>query len=128
MPHRKRRPDPVDIYVGSRIRLRRTLLGLSQSTLGEAIGVSFKQVQKYEGGLNRIGAGRLYEISVALGVPVSFFFEGAPSTGRKTATPALPADVLADRESARLVDIYYRIRDPKLRKQFLNLVRSIARG
>ena len=88
---RTRKSDPIDAYVGGRIRLRRNLRGLSQTTLGEAVGVSFKQIQKYESGINRIGAGRLYEIGVALKVQVSYFFEGAPEAGRggkrlKTAT------------------------------------------
>src|ERR1700709_409484 len=74
-PDRESRPSPIDIHVGSRVRLRRTLLGMSQEKLGEAIGLTFQQVQKYERGANRIGASRLFDLSRVLDVPVSFFFD-----------------------------------------------------
>ena len=73
------KPNPIDIHVGTRVRLRRTLLGMSQEKLGDALGLTFQQVQKYERGANRIGASRLYDLSRVLDVPVSFFFDGTPS-------------------------------------------------
>ncbi len=122
---RKQRPDPVDVHVGRRIRFRRNLLRMTQTELGRAIGVSFKQVQKYESGANRIGAGRLYEIARALDVPVSYFFEGLTDTGQRPG-PSLVEAALSSPESVELVQTYYRIPDPRLRKRFLNLIRSIA--
>ena len=128
---RTRKSDPVDAYVGGRIRLRRNLRGLSQTTLGEAVGVSFKQIQKYESGINRIGAGRLYEIGVALKVQVSYFFEGAPEAGRggkRLKTAKVPEDVFNTKETIRLTQNYLRIPDDRLRKQFLSLVKAVAKG
>src|SRR5680860_5840 len=77
----KRKPNPIDIHVGSRVRLRRTMSGMSQEKLGEGLGITFQQIQKYEKGTNRIGASRLQEIASLLSTPVSFFFEGAPGSG-----------------------------------------------
>jgi transcriptional regulator with XRE-family HTH domain len=125
--------DPVDLYVGHRIRLRRSLLGLSQSQLGRRLHLTFQQIQKYEKGLNRIGASRLYELSLVLDVPVSFFFEGAPwSSGAKTglAEPPGPSgfdpDPLSKRETVELVRSYYGIGNSAARRKLFELTRAIA--
>jgi transcriptional regulator with XRE-family HTH domain len=129
-------PDPVDIHVGSRVRLRRTLLGLSQDKLARAIGVSFQQLQKYERGTNRISASRLYALSKVLGVGISWFFEDAPSnTKRRSAPPAEPKaaaneggdqDPMTANETVKLVRAYYMIEDPKVRKKILHMVRAVS--
>lgn len=130
-------PRPVDIHVGSRVRLRRTLLGLSQEKLGEAVGLTFQQIQKYERGANRIGASRLYEMGKILDVPVSFFFEDMPDAVDKTVgvhglaeqpQMQLQGDPLARRETLELVRAYYRIADPAVRKRLFELTKSIARA
>lgn len=126
-------PDPVDIHVGSRVRLRRTLLGMSQEKLGDALGLTFQQVQKYERGANRIGSSRLFKLSQILDVPVSFFFEDMPqpveeSTRGLSEAPAEPfeADQLSKRETLELVRAYYRVREPKVRKRIFELVKAIG--
>jgi len=130
------RPNPIDAHVGSRIRLRRTLLGMTQEKLGEALGLTFQQVQKYERGLNRIGSGRLYRLSQILDVPVSFFFDDLPE-GLHYAIPAaeptpaaqgenIDAEAFARRETIELVRSYYRIPDLALRKRVFELVKSVA--
>ena len=130
-------PNPTDIHVGSRLRLRRTLLGLSQERLAEAIGVTFQQVQKYERGANRIGSSRLYDLAQVLDVPVAFFFEGlaAPSAARTSArsrglaeSKAEPfeLDPMAKRETLELVRAYYRIADPEIRKRVYELAKSLG--
>jgi transcriptional regulator with XRE-family HTH domain len=112
--------------------MRRTLLGMSQEKLGEALGLTFQQVQKYERGANRIGASRLHEISHILDVPVSFFFEemggeAAASTGGLSDEPAeFEHDPLAKRETLELVRAYYRITDPKVRKRIFELTKAVA--
>ncbi len=125
----------VDEHVGNRVRLRRKLLGLSQTTLGQALGIAFQQVQKYERGTNRISSSTLYAISRVLDVPVSYFFDGLPMPGA-TAPVAMQAaanggrvanDPMRDPEIIRLVAAYYRIEDEDLRKQLLLLIRSVAR-
>ena len=113
------KPNPIDIHVGSRVRLRRNMLGLSQEKLGEAIGLTFQQVQKYERGANRIGASRLHDLSRVLDVPVSFFFDDmdpvrAPAIPAGFAEPpaeAFDSDPLRKRETVELVSAYYRIED-----------------
>ncbi len=131
------KPNPVDIHVGSRVRLRRTLLGFSQEKLGEAVGLTFQQIQKYERGANRIGASRLFALSRVLDVPVSFFFEEMPSEisgkgGRGAAGLAdrqqeeFSADPLAKRETLELVRAYYRIKEPTVRKRLFDLAKSLA--
>src|ERR1700722_3677384 len=87
------KPNPIDVHVGSRVRLRRTLLGMSQEKLGNAIGLTFQQVQKYERGANRIGASRLYDLSHVLDVPVSYFFEEMPSVGSERNQSVAPSSV-----------------------------------
>jgi transcriptional regulator with XRE-family HTH domain len=136
---RSGKPHPVDIHVGSRVRLRRTLLGLSQERLGEAIGLTFQQIQKYENGANRVSASRLYAISCILDVPVAFFFEGMPpdisgkGKGGKTARGlaeqkqvAYSGDPFTKRETLELVRAYFRIAEPTVRKRMFKLVKSIA--
>ena len=133
------RPRPVDAHVGSRVRLRRTMLGMSQEKLGQAIGLTFQQVQKYERGTNRIGSSRLYELSKVLDVPVSFFFDDMSpeieaSVGVRgpiytdDAGPEYEADALAKRETLELVRAYYRIRSPKVRKRMFELTKSLAKA
>jgi transcriptional regulator with XRE-family HTH domain len=133
-----RLPKPVDSHVGSRIRLRRTLLGMSQERLGEALGLTFQQVQKYERGLNRVGASRLFDLSRALDVPISFFFDGMPDglMGEHMLSPARARPLESDptgsgeaadrRETLELVRAYYRIIDPTLRKRLFDLLKSMA--
>jgi transcriptional regulator with XRE-family HTH domain len=126
-------PKPVDIHVGARVRLRRTLLGMTQSTLGDALGLTFQQVQKYERGTNRIGSSRLFLLSKILDVPVSFFFDDmAPEVaagvdGFSSAAQApIETDALARRETLELVRAYYKITDSTVRKRMFNLVKAIA--
>lgn len=131
------KPNPVDVHVGSRVRLRRTLLGLSQEKLANALGLTFQQVQKYERGANRVGASRLFQLSRVLDVPVSFFFDDMPPevSGRGGAARAGLAepgqrryepDTLAKRETLELVRAYYRITDPTVRKKVFELVKGLA--
>jgi transcriptional regulator with XRE-family HTH domain len=133
----KGKPNPVDIHVGRRVRQRRTLLGLSQEKLSEAVGLTFQQVQKYEQGANRISASRLYALSHVLDVPVPFFFEDMPPEisgkgGKPVRGPAerinkgILADPLTKRETLELVRAYYRIKDPNVRKRLYNLFKSLA--
>ena len=130
------KPNPIDVHVGSRVRLRRTLLGMSQEKLGEAIGLTFQQVQKYERGANRIGASRLFDLSRVLDVPVSFFFDdmahdgamhGAPQAGMgESDQPGFEPDPMAKRETLELVRAYYRIIDPHVRKRLFELTKAVA--
>jgi len=125
-------PNPVDKYVGSRVRMRRIMLGMSQEKLGEALGLTFQQVQKYEKGTNRIGASRLQQISHILQVPVAFFFEGAPNLQgqgdglREAPSPAYVSDFLATSEGLSLTKAFTRIKEPKLRRRIVDLVEQIA--
>jgi len=123
-------PNPVDVHVGSRVRLRRTLLGMSQERLGEALGLTFQQVQKYERGANRVGASRLFDLARALQVPVGFFFddlpEGASAGGVPPLTAAPDDDPMQRRETIELVRAYCRIPDPTARRRLFELTRSIA--
>src|SRR6201988_4210086 len=113
------KPNPIDVHVGSRVRLRRALLGMSQEKLGEAIGLTFQQVQKYERGANRVGASRLYDLSRVLDVPVSFFFEDMPANGAESQKGLAEAeepyelerDPMLKRETLELVRAYYKIPD-----------------
>lgn len=130
----KKAPNPTDKHVGSRVRMRRMMLGMSQEKLGDSLGLTFQQVQKYEKGTNRIGASRLQQISQILQVPVSFFFEGAPSaqtSGRHEATgeapsPAYVSDFLATSDGLALTKAFMRIDDSKLRRRIVDLVEQIA--
>jgi transcriptional regulator with XRE-family HTH domain len=120
-------PSPTDRHVGTRVRMRRMMLGMSQTKLGDAIGLTFQQVQKYERGTNRIGASRLQQIAHILQVPVSFFFEGLPLP---TETPSeegtLIDDFLATSDGLSLTKYFMRIKDPKLRRCIVHLVEQIA--
>ena len=126
-------PNPVDVRVGARLRLRRNMLGLSQEKLGQAIGLTFQQVQKYERGANRIGASRLHELSRALDVPVSFFFDDtdpvrAPATGGFAEPPAeaFESDPLRKQETVEFVGAYFSIEDAAVRRRLLDLVKALA--
>ena len=132
-------PDPIDVHVGSRVRVRRTLLGMSQAKLGAALGLTFQQIQKYERGANRIGSSRLYELSKVLDVPVSFFFDdmppevaggfpGLPAGMTEVQSAAYEADTLAKRETLELVRAYYRIKNEKVRKRVFELAKAIAKA
>ncbi len=130
MPKRKRRtvaeygPHPVDVHVGGRVRLRRNLLGKSQTDLGNALGVTFQQIQKYERGTNRIRASRLYQLCHVLDVPIEYFFEELEdNTSRRS-----PDNVMLKRETLELVDAYYRIPDPKMRDALRRMAIALAKG
>jgi len=147
-PERESRASPVDAHVGARIRLRRTLLGLSQERLGEALGLTFQQVQKYERGVNRVGASRLFDLSRVLDVPISFFFDDMPEPmaatygGQKSPTGSRRSFGFADnqenfslagsdeamgrRETLELVRAYYRISDPSVRRRVFELIKSLV--
>ncbi|PIR31961.1 MAG: transcriptional regulator [Alphaproteobacteria bacterium CG11_big_fil_rev_8_21_14_0_20_44_7] len=122
--------NPVDIHVGKRLRLRRTIMGMSQESLAEALGITFQQVQKYEKGINRVSASRLYEISDALNSPVSFFFEDYnqenPVYGFAEDSDGFEEQNIKSRESMVLLRSYYQISDPKIRKKALELIKSLA--
>ena len=129
----KKIPNPIDKHVGSRVRMRRMMLGMSQEKLGERLGLTFQQVQKYEKGTNRIGASRLQQISAILSVPVSFFFEGAPSGEpapeggfRENQAASYVADFLSTSEGLALNRAFIRIRDTKVRRKIVDLVRAVA--
>src|ERR1700754_69370 len=129
-------PNPIDVHVGQRIRQRRTLLGMSQEKLAEAIGLTFQQVQKYERGANRVGASRLFDLARVLEVPVSFFFDDIPEDVSQQSPrmmvvgwaeePEVPpdADPLTKRETLELVRAYYRITDPQIRKRVFELAKA----
>lgn len=127
-------PNPIDRHVGSRVRMRRVLLSMSQEKLGEALGLTFQQVQKYEKGTNRIGASRLQQIAKILNVPVSFFFEGAPVDGGEPAPAGFEdnaqsvyiSDFLSSPEGVQIVRAFMRVRDPKLRRRIVDLVEALA--
>jgi transcriptional regulator with XRE-family HTH domain len=129
----KKAPNPIDKHVGSRVRMRRMMLSMSQEKLGDALGLTFQQVQKYEKGTNRIGASRLQQIAQILQVPVSFFFEGAPhSPGHagggmgEAPSPAYVADFLATSDGLSLTKAFMRIKSSKLRRRIVDLVEQIA--
>ena len=126
----KKAPNPTDKHVGSRVRMRRMMLSMSQEKLGDALGLTFQQVQKYEKGTNRIGASRLQQIAHILQVPVSFFFEGGPSQegDAQTGAPshAYVADFLSTSDGLMLTRAFMRIKDPKLRRRIVDLVQQIA--
>ena len=132
----KKAPNPIDKHVGARVRMRRMMLSMSQEKLGDALGLTFQQVQKYEKGTNRIGASRLQQISNILQVPVSFFFDGAPhvpGTGRlegmgEAPSPAYVSDFLATSDGLALTKAFMRIHDSKLRRRIVDLVEQIAAG
>jgi transcriptional regulator with XRE-family HTH domain len=130
----KKQPNPIDIHVGSRVRLRRMMLGMSQEKLGENLGITFQQIQKYEKGTNRIGASRLQHIARVLTVPVAFFFEDAPATpgdhsAGGVAEPertSYVVDFLSSSEGIQLNKAFVRIKDAKLRRRVIDLVRALV--
>ena len=130
----KKAPNPIDKHVGSRVRMRRMMLGMSQEKLGDALELTFQQVQKYEKGTNRIGASRLQQISHILQVPVAFFFEGAPHLAggpslqdlEGAPSPTYVSDFLATSDGLSLTKAFMRIPDPKLRRRIVDLVQQIA--
>lgn len=130
----KKAPNPIDKHVGSRVRMRRMMLGMSQEKLGDALGLTFQQVQKYEKGTNRIGASRLQQISHILQVPVAFFFEGAPHLAGEAGvngageapSPTYVSDFLATSDGLSLTKAFMRIKDAKLRRRIVDLVQQIA--
>ena len=134
MAAKKKIPNPIDVHVGSRVRLQRTLVKMSQEKLGEALGVTFQQVQKYEKGTNRIGASRMQQIAETLGVSISFFFEGAPgsedSTGgvgmREADTANYVTDFLSTSEGIELNSAFVRIPNAAVRRKIIDLVRILA--
>ena len=129
-------PSVVDVHVGARVRLRRTLLGMSQEKLGNAIGLTFQQVQKYERGANRIGASRLFDMARALEVPVQYFFDEMqlepivegykPISGDEPVSAQVDQDPMPKRETLELVRAYYRIPDPLLRRKLFELAKALA--
>lgn len=131
-------PNPIDVHVGARMRLRRTLLGLSQEKLGELIGLTFQQVQKYERGANRVSCSRLFDLSRALEIPISYFFEDMPEEvqnlspvqmGREPPQEDLPvgeADPRLRRETLELVRNYYSISDPDVRRRIYDLAKALS--
>ena len=131
-----RRANMVDEHVGTRVRLRRMLLGMSQEKLGECLGLTFQQVQKYEKGVNRIGASRLFDLAQVLGVPIQFFYDGltaaaAESTQAVTGFSERPTetyvvDFLSSRDGLELNKAFVKITDPKVRRSVIDLVRSLA--
>jgi transcriptional regulator with XRE-family HTH domain len=128
----KKAPNPIDRHVGSRVRMRRMMLSMSQEKLGDALGLTFQQVQKYEKGTNRIGASRLQQIAHVLQVPVSFFFEGAPHASghaggmSEAPSPAYVSDFLATSDGLSLTKSFMRIKNSKLRRRIVDLVEQIA--
>jgi transcriptional regulator with XRE-family HTH domain len=129
-----RRPNPVDVHVGSRVRFRRMLLNMSQERLGERLGLTFQQIQKYEKGINRIGASRLFDLAQVLGVPVQFFYDEAPGGElgseqegfAESSSDKYIVEFLSTREGLELNKAFARITDPKVRRSVVELVRSLA--
>ena len=130
-------PDEVDVHVGKRLKIRRSLLGLSQEKLAEAIGLTFQQIQKYERGLNRISAGRLFELSKILEVPIPYFYEGLRGRGsedqraygfsdNEQAPFGGEEDLMQSKETLDLLRIYYSIEDADMRKDILKFIKSMA--
>ena len=128
----KKAPNPIDKHVGSRVRMRRMMLGMSQTKLGDGLGLTFQQVQKYEKGTNRMGASRLQHISHVLQVPVPFFFEGAPQLPGQPkgigeeASPAYVSEFLATTDGLALTKAFMNIKEIRLRRRIVGLVEEIA--
>src|SRR5215203_183301 len=126
-------PDAVDRFIGARVRMRRILVGMSQEKLGEALGITFQQIQKYEKGTNRIGASRLHHIGRVLGVPIEFFYEGAPQVGAVQGFAESPAsgyvaDFLTTSEGLELVKACIAIKDPKVRRRISDLAKALGQS
>jgi transcriptional regulator with XRE-family HTH domain len=125
----KKMPDPVDKHVGSRVKMRRLMLGMSQEKLGNALGLTFQQVQKYEKGTNRMGSSRLQQISNILKVPVTFFFEAVPGQSKldgKAPSSTYVSDFLASSDGLSLIKAFMKIKNPKVRRGIVTLVEEIA--
>ena len=124
----KKQANPIDIQVGNRVRIRRMLIGMSQEKLGDLLGLTFQQVQKYEKGVNRIGAGRLFEISRILNVPIDFFYEGVAAQLAGTEPEGAPPvmEFVSSGEGLQLSLAFMKIKDAKVRKRVLDLVKSLA--
>jgi len=126
----KKQANPIDVQVGNRVRIRRMLIGMSQERLGDLLGLTFQQVQKYEKGVNRIGAGRLFEMARILNVPVDFFYEGVnantgqPGTAEGESAPVM--EFVSSGEGLQLSLAFMKIKDAKVRKRVLDLVKSLA--
>jgi transcriptional regulator with XRE-family HTH domain len=124
----KKQTNPIDIQVGHRVRIRRMLIGMSQERLGDLLGLTFQQVQKYEKGVNRIGAGRLFEVSRILNVPIDFFYEGVntqPGVSEPESAPPV-MEFVSSGEGLQLSLAFMKIKDAKVRKRVLDLVKSLA--
>ena len=134
-------PNPIDVHLGSRMRMRRIMLGMSQQKLGELLGLTFQQIQKYERGANRVGASRLWDLSRVLDVPIRYFFVDMPDEVMKNsprlraglsedAPPAIEAeaDPVAKRETLELARAYYRIKDPAVRKRVFDLIKAQSKA
>lgn len=132
-PRKKGKANSIDEYVGTQLRQRRSLLGLSQERLAEQVGITFQQIQKYENGANRISASRLFEFSKVLEIPVNFFFDNYDAVplmmgmaeGEQAGFEG-PEDILKRKETLELIRVYYSIENPKLRKDLFKLVKSMA--
>jgi transcriptional regulator with XRE-family HTH domain len=125
----KKSPSPIDRHIGARIRARRTLIGMSQEKLGEALGLTFQQVQKYEKGTNRVGSGRLQEIGDILGVPVTYFFEGQEGERKtKEGSPVVQEieEFLSQKDSIELLSAFNAITDTHVRRALINMARASA--
>ena len=135
MIENKKKPNPIDIHVGSRVRLRRNMLGMSHEKLGESLGITFQQIQKYEKGTNRVGASRLQAIATILAVPVSFFFDDAPGQDHaklrgmaEDSSTSYVVDFLNSAEGLQLNRAFVKIGDAKIRRKIIDLVKTLADG
>ena len=133
MAEPKKKPNPIDTHVGSRVRLRRTMMSMSQEKLGDALGITFQQIQKYEKGTNRIGASRMQQIAETLKVPVSFFFEDAPIQGgvpvagmAEAGATSYVVDFLSSPEGIQLNRAFVRITNPAIRRKVIEMVKTLA--
>jgi transcriptional regulator with XRE-family HTH domain len=130
----KKIPNPIDVHVGSRVRMRRMMVGMSQEKLGDALGLTFQQIQKYEKGTNRIGASRMHQIAAALGVQIEFFYEGAPHAEgapdpggfSEAPNPPYMNDFLSTSDGLQLMRCFVRVKDPRVRKRIVELVEAFA--
>jgi transcriptional regulator with XRE-family HTH domain len=120
-------PNPIDVHVGARVRMRRLLLGMNQETLATALGLTFQQVQKYEGGANRVSASRLSAMAEILGVPISYFFgDLRPDDAEISPEDQQWREHLQRPETIEFIRLYYAIPDPKVRQQFLEMAKTVA--
>lgn len=137
MADNQRKPNPIDIHVGSRLRLRRTMMGMSQEKLGKQLGITFQQIQKYEKGTNRIGASRLHEIASIFRTPISYFYEDAPNINKNpgegqeagfsdVASSDYVVDFLSSSEGLQLNRAFIKIENPKIRKKIIDLVKELS--